>query len=126
MGKAEDGAAAVIGLTPESATPKAAAGRHPTVQPTTCLTPEQELILSIYARAKLDAAGNVGWRWTHRRDQLQADGIRFMDDVHELLGNPRAVEVSELCLAVIRVCQRRHAQARARPRYLSAPQGRPG
>ena len=101
-----------ISVIPAPATGTASVGRHPTVRPTSRLTPEQELVLSIYARAKLDAAGNVGWRWTYRRDQLQADGIRFMDEVHELLGNPPTVEVSDLCLAVVRVCQRRRPGAR--------------
>ena len=106
------GARAVDAITPRiSVIPApAAVSRHPTVRPTSCLTPEQELVLSIYARAKLDAAGNVGWRWTYRRDQLQADGVQFMDEVHELLGDPPTVAVSDLCLAVVRVCQRRQAR----------------
>ena len=110
-------------VTPEAATGVATAGRHPIVRPTSCLTPEQELTLSIYARAKLDAAGHVGWRWTNRRHRLQADGIQFMDEVHDLLGYPRTVQVSDLCEAVVRVCQRRQARVRANPRYLSARRG---
>ena len=124
--KAQDATTPVTSLVPETVASSAAVGRHPTVRSTNRLTPEQELMLSIYARAKLDAAGDVGWRWTSRRDQLQADGIRFMDDVHELLGYPPTVEVSDLCLAVVRICQRRQAQARANPRYLSACRRRPG
>ena len=108
--RAVDATTPRISVIPASATGTASVGRHPTVRPTSRLTPEQELVLSIYARAKLDAAGNVGWRWTYRRDQLQADGVRFMDEVHELLGDPLTVEVSDLCLAVVRVCQRRQAR----------------
>ena len=110
---------------PEVATGPAAVGRYPTVRLMSCLTPDQELMLSIYARAKLDAAGEVGWRWTYRRGHLQADGIRFVDEVHELLGYPRTVAVSDLCHAVVRACQQRQARARANPRYLSARRGKP-
>ena len=123
--RAADATTPVISAIPEAATGTAAVGRYPTVRLTSRLTPEQELMLSIYARAKLDAGGDVGWRWTCRRDQLQADGIRFMDEVHELLGYPRTVAVSDLCLAVVRICQRRQTRARANPRYLSARRGRP-